>query len=74
MFYPITAKDIPPYNVFGGNPTRFIKKRFDDGLIELLLRLKWWDFPGEELADVLPLLCSPNLDAVKAELRRMLGE
>lgn len=36
----IVAKDIPPYSVFGGNPARFIKKRFDDDLIELLLRLK----------------------------------
>ena len=72
--YSIVAKDIPPYSVFGGNPARFIKKRFDDDLIELLLRLKWWDLPDEELADILPLLCSPDLDAVKAELRRMLGE
>lgn len=72
--YSIVAKDIPPYSVFGGNPARFIKKRFDDDLIELLLRLKWWDLPDEELADILPLLCSPDLDAVKAEFRRMLGE
>ena len=72
--YSVVAKDIPPYSVFGGNPARFIKKRFDDDLIELLLRLKWWDLPDEELADILPLLCSPDLDAVKAEFRRMLGE
>ena len=72
--YSVVAKDIPPYSVFGGNPARFIKKRFDDDLIELLLRLKWWDLPDEELADILPLLCSPDLDAVKAKFRWMLGE
>lgn len=72
--YSIVAKDIPPYSVFGGNPARFIKKRFDDDLIDLLLRLKWWDLPDEKLADILPLLCSPDLDAVKAEFCRMLSE
>lgn len=72
--YSIVAKDIPPYSVFGGNPARFIKKRFDDELIEILLQLKWWDLPGEELADILPLLCSPDLEVVKAEFKKMLDE
>ena len=72
--YSVVAKDIPPYSVFGGNPARFIKKRFDDELTDILLRLKWWDLPGEELADILPLLCSPDLEKVTAEFNRMLNK
>ncbi len=70
--YSVVTKDIPPYGVAGGNPARLIKKRFDEELIGLLLRLKWWDLPSQELADILPLLCSPELDAVKAQLKQML--
>ncbi len=72
--YSVVTKDIPPYSVFGGNPARFIKKRFDDALIELLLKCKWWDYEGEELVNILPLLCDPDLEHVKAELRQRLAE
>ena len=73
--YSVVAKDIPPYAVAGGNPARVIKKRFeDDELIDILLRLRWWDLPGEELAELVPLLCSPELEAVKEELRGMLSQ
>ena len=72
--YSVVAKDVPPYAVAGGNPARVIKKRFeDDELIHLLLRLRWWDLPGEELSELVPLLCSPDLGAVKEELRGMLN-
>lgn len=72
--YSVVAKEVPPYSVFGGNPARFIKKRFNDELIELLLKLKWWDFAEEELGKILPLLCDPNLERVKAEFRKKLAE
>lgn len=71
--YSVVAKDIPPYTVAGGNPCRPIKPRFDEELSELLLQLKWWDFSAEQLVAFLPYLCSPNLDATKAEIKRILN-
>ena len=29
----------------------------------LLLELRWWDFPPEVLAQALPMLCNPDLEA-----------
>ncbi len=68
----VVTRDVEPYTVVGGNPARFIKKRFDDELIGLLLRLRWWDFAPEKLADFLPVLCDGDLNVVRAVIRRML--
>lgn len=50
----LVTKDIPPYEIWGGVPAKFIKKRFDDKIIRELLDLKWWrylytdfDFSGD---------------------------
>jgi len=63
------VKDVPAYAVYGGNPAKFIKKRFDDELIDLLLRLRWWNLEPEMLASILPLLCDPDLEQVKRALK-----
>ncbi len=70
--YSVVTKDVPPYTVVGGNPAKPIKKRFGDTLISLLQRLKWWDFEPEALAEILPLLCDPDLEKVEKELRARL--
>ena len=72
--YSVVVKDVPPYGVAGGNPAKLIKKRFDDELIKLLLRVKWWDFSPEKLVDFLSILCSPDLEDVKEVLKRELSE
>ena len=40
----VVTHDVPPYEVWAGNPARFIKKRFDDDIIAKLQELKWWDW------------------------------
>ena len=70
--YAVVTRDVPPYCVVGGNPARFIKKRFHDELIQILLELKWWDFPEEKLVEFLPLLCDPYLENVQQRLKQEL--
>lgn len=70
--YAVVTRDVPPYCVVGGNPAQFIKKRFHDELIQILLELKWWDFPEEKLVEFLPLLCDPDLENVQQRLKQEL--
>lgn len=72
--YSVVTRDIPPYTVFGGNPAAFIKPRFDEVLTDLLLQFAWWDLEPEALVEVLPLLCDPDLEKVKQEIRARLGK
>lgn len=71
--YSVVAKGVPPYTVYGGNPAKFIKQRFDDELIQLLLQFQWWNLPDKELVKVLPLLCNENLEQVKSVLKKRLN-
>lgn len=64
----VVIKDVEPYTIVGGNPAKFIKKRFDDEMIELLLKMKWRDLKKNKLYDILPLLCNTDLQVVKEHL------
>ena len=48
-----------------GNPARVLRKRFDDELIDLMLRFKWWDRSIEEIGALIPILTSSDLDIGK---------
>lgn len=67
----VVAKDIPPYHIAVGNPCNTIKKRFDDELIGIMEKLKWWDKSIEEINRLIPILTSSNLEKVKEELSKL---
>jgi len=45
----VVTKDVPPYAIVAGCPARVIRKRFEDPIIEKLLKIKWWNFDEERL-------------------------
>ena len=61
----VVVKDVPAYCVAGGNPCRVIRKRFDDGLTEYLLSLKWWDWNAEKIFRNMEALCSGDLEKIR---------
>lgn len=57
----IVTKDVEAYSIVGGNPAKFIKKRFEDEIIEKLLEIKWWNWKKEKIEKNIKLLCSDNI-------------
>lgn len=45
----VVTKDVQPYEVVAGNPSRTITTRFPPAEIETLLALRWWDWPVEKI-------------------------
>jgi acetyltransferase-like isoleucine patch superfamily enzyme len=59
----VVVKDVMPYEIVGGNPAKVLKRRFDSDIIDLLLKLKWWDLPLDVIKGIEQYLCSePNKD------------
>ena len=61
----VVAKDIPPYSIAVGNPCEIKRKRFDEDLIEYLLKIKWWDWSAEKIFNNMEALCSGDLSKIK---------
>lgn len=68
------GSDVPPYTIVAGNPAKEIRKRFDDELIGLMLKLEWWNKPVEEINTLIPLLSNSDLQAVKREIKILVGQ
>lgn len=58
----VVVKDVEPYTIVGGNPAKIIKKRFDDDIIEKLLKIKWWNWEKEKIEKNIGTLCSKNIE------------
>jgi len=56
----VVSGDIPSYAVAAGNPCRVIGHRFPPEIVYRLERAKWWSWPDDEIATVLPLLLSSD--------------
>lgn len=67
----VVAKNVDPYTVVAGNPIKVIRKRFDDELIELMLKFKWWDKETDEINALIPLLSDSDLGRVKQALKEL---
>lgn len=52
------VKNVEPYAIHGGNPAKFIRKRFSDDKIEFLLKLQWWNWDERMIFDNLENLTS----------------
>ena len=67
------GSDVEPYSIVIGNPARLLRKRFDDELIDLLLRFRWWEKSIDEIDSLIPLLSCGDPERVREELRKRVG-
>lgn len=65
----VVGSNVAPYTIVVGNPAGPVRKRFDDELIDLLLRFRWWDKSIDEIKAMIPLLTGSDLESLRRELK-----
>lgn len=58
----LVHRDVPPYAIVGGNPSRLIRYRFTEEQVAALLRIRWWDWPDDVVLSRVDELCDPDID------------
>ena len=48
--------NIPPYSIFGGNPAKLIKYRFNPETVIKLKLLAWWELEDSVINEIIPYL------------------
>ncbi|CAE6935943.1 Chloramphenicol acetyltransferase [Vibrio sp. B1REV9] len=56
----VITKDVPPYSIVVGH-NHIVRRRFDEESIDILLRIKWWDWPLEDIKQAVSIMCSGDV-------------
>ena len=57
----VVSRDVESYAVMAGNPAQRIRWRFDEPTRTALLASAWWEWPEEEIRQVVNKLCSDDI-------------
>jgi virginiamycin A acetyltransferase len=55
----IVTKDIEPYSVVAGNPTKLLYKRFSQEIIVEIEKIKWWNWDKEKIQNYIQYFKQP---------------
>ncbi|SDW45913.1 Hexapeptide repeat of succinyl-transferase [Lutibacter oricola] len=47
----IVTKNVPRYSIYGGNPAKEIKKRFENSKIDIIEQSKWWEWEVNKIIE-----------------------
>ena len=61
----VVTKDVLPYTIVGGIPTKIIRKRFSDEVISQLLEIKWWDWEKKNIERNIEQIKSGNIKKLR---------
>lgn len=56
----VVTKDVPDYAVVVGVPGKVLKYRFTHQQIEILNKVRWWDWPNDKIEANMDLLMNPT--------------
>lgn len=48
----VVTKDVPPYAIVGGVPAKIIKYRFNQDIIDKLMKIQWWNWADDKLKNI----------------------
>lgn len=57
----VVIEDVPPYAVVAGVPAKIKHYRFPPEMIEILLRVKWWNWSANQINANIDALMSPDI-------------
>ena len=57
----IVTKDVAPYSIVGGNPAKHLRWRFDEPTRKALVETAWWNWPEDEIRQVMDKFCSDDI-------------
>ena len=55
----VVTKNVGPYEVWAGNPAKFIRYRFDEEVRDVLTAIEWWKFDDEKLNEFMQKFHNP---------------
>lgn len=58
----MVTKDVEPYSITAGNPSRHKKYRFNESQRKSLLEIAWWNWPDEKVIEEVKHLANPDID------------
>ena len=69
----VVTKSVPPYTIVAGVPARPLRRRFDQEIIESLLRIRWWDWDDTVVLERIDDLTSNDLVAFTRKYEPSIG-
>ncbi|MEM1241318.1 MAG: Vat family streptogramin A O-acetyltransferase [Cyanobacteria bacterium P01_H01_bin.26] len=60
----VVVSDVAPYTIVGGNPARCIRQRFADDVIQVLLKVAWWNWDIAKITRNLKSIVAADIEAL----------
>ena len=60
----VVVSDVPPYTIFGGNPAKCVRQRFEEDAIQALLEVAWWHWDIEKITRNLEKIVTADIEAL----------